>query len=110
MSKIDLSRCKVVKEPLLTNQIVLFFRKNHILVEPIDNVIGAFKAAGLNDLWISKYVKKQKILVYEGPEAITFYDLSGTFNLFKVGILIACLAFVGELLHYHLHRAFAKSS
>lgn len=104
MSKIDTSRCKIVQEPLLTNQIVLFFRKNHYLVEAVDDVIGIFKSSGLNDFWISKYAKKTKKLVQLGPKIMTVYDLSGTFKIFLIGSMISATTFVCEVLYNRFHR------
>ena len=103
MSKIDTSRCKIVKEPLLTNQIVLFFRKNHYLVEAVDNVIGIFKSSGLNDYWIAKYSKKIEVLIESGPKVMTAYDLSGTIKIFFVGSMISAVAFVCEVLYNRFH-------
>jgi hypothetical protein len=109
MSKIDLSRCKVVQEPLLTNQLVLFFRKNHFLVDSVDNVIGLFKAAGLNDLWISKYVRKEKAATDPGPKVMTVYNLSGTFKVFIYGCSISCAAFFAELVYRKFYESLSKS-
>jgi hypothetical protein len=108
MSKIDVSRCKVVKEPLLTNQLVLFFRKNHFLVDSVDDVIGIFKAAGLIDLWISKYVRKKRTIDDQNPKVMTIYDLSGTFEIFFIGSFVSFSSFVVEIIFQKVQRRYFR--
>jgi hypothetical protein len=97
LSKIDVSQCKVLSEPLLINHLVLFFRKNHFLVETVDDKIGIFKAAGLNDFWISKYGNKKKpIWIDNGPKVITLHTISGTCKLLLYGLILALISFIIE--------------
>lgn len=103
MSKVDISRCKVVQEPLLINQIVFFFRKNHYLVNLVDDKIGIFKAVGLNDYWISQYVKKKKFISFDsGPKILTIYTLSGIFKIFIYGLVVATFVFFLEIFYHRI--------
>jgi hypothetical protein len=106
MSKVDLSRCKVLPEPFLTNQIVLFFRKNHFLVDSVDKTIGIFKSVGLNDYWISQYGKRKKIVFADnGPKILTIGKLSGIFYILIFGLILGVFTFIFEIF---LHRFIYK--
>lgn len=105
MSKVDTERCKILPEPLLTNQIVLFFRKNHFLVDRVDDTIGLFKASGLNDYWISQYLKKSKVLILNTTKVMTIRSLSGIFLILIFGLFLATFVFAFEI----LYRRFVQS-
>ena len=104
LKETDFSRCKILQDPLLINHIVLFFRKNHFLLKPVNNVIGFFKSSGLNDFWISQYTKRKKTLEDRGPQVLTVMNLSGTFVVFLVGSSISFLFFVVEVLCFRIQR------
>lgn len=107
MSRYDLSRCKILKDPLLINQLVLFFRKNHFLMDSIDDVMGIFKASGLIDFWISKYVKKKKAEFDNAPKVLTVYNLSGIFTILIIGLLSSFLCFFFESCFYKIHHCYS---
>lgn len=53
IQKFDMSNCKILEENVVVSPIVLFFRKNHFLIEAVNEKLGLFKSAGLIDFWIA---------------------------------------------------------
>jgi hypothetical protein len=81
------------------NSIVIYFRKNHYLVDAVDQKISLFKSAGLIDFWISCFNKaKQKPVVPNGPKVMTFYDLSGIFKVWIFSLIISVAALLAEII------------
>lgn len=97
LSKIDSSKCKLLKESLLTNQIVLFFRKNHFIVEAVDEKISIFKSAGLIDYWTSKYEERYPKFETKGPKVLTLYNFFGIFKAWIYFLIIAFFSFCAEI-------------
>lgn len=99
LSKFDMTKCKVLSEPVVTNAVVLYFRKHHYLVKAIDRKISLFKAAGLIEFWISCYDRpKDKRRTNGSPKVITVYELSGIFQIWIYCMTFAFLVFCLELL------------
>lgn len=97
--KFDMSNCKVLKEPVVINSIVLYFRKHHYLLQAVNQKISLFKAAGLIDVFVSRFSRAtSKRVGKNDPKVMTFYDLSGTFKVLLIGLLLAFLIFIVELL------------
>lgn len=94
-----MSKCRVLKEPVVVNRVVIYFRKHHYLVQAVDRTMSWFKAAGLVDYWIAMFEKDKSIPadIYR-PKVRTFSDLLGAFLILVYGLTAAAICFVAETL------------
>jgi hypothetical protein len=89
--KFDLSLCRILKEPVTMHPIVLYFRKNHFLVQAVNVKLSLFKSAGLIEFFESTYMDKSPERAEEvrKPEILTLYDLSGAFDVWMLDLVLA---------------------
>lgn len=57
IDKHDMTKSRILKEPILLNSIVLYFRKNHFIYKAVDRKISFLKAAGIIYYLISCFGK-----------------------------------------------------
>lgn len=94
----DMSKCRVLKEPVVMNRVAVYFRKHHYLLRAVDRKISLFKAAGLIDFWIaSTNPENTKSTGGSDPKVMTFHDLSGAFRIGVYGLFLASFAFCCEI-------------
>lgn len=101
LAKFDISRCSVLKDPLMHNSVALYFRRNHFLVKAIDQKISLYKSAGLIDFWISIFDedrKKRSCQQSQHLKVLSLYDLSGAFIVWAFGLLISSFFVILETL------------
>lgn len=96
----DTSKCKVFKESVFNQYLTFYFRKNHYLIEAVNENIFAIQQAGLIKYWIDVYEKSKASRSAEeiGPKVMSLHDLSGTFKVWVIGLFISACIFVLEVL------------
>lgn len=90
-------KLKYLKEAFLTNQIVFYFTKNFYLLDEVNDKISQFKANGVINFWISKYIDEVSSAnrnVSLSP--LNMQQLIGIFELLLCGWLLALVAFIVE--------------
>jgi hypothetical protein len=94
-----MSKCRVLDETVTINPIVIYFRKNHFLVESINTKLGQMKSAGLIQLFKSMYTGKNLKSVFGGrkPKVLTLYDLSGVLEVWMFSLVLATSVFIVEV-------------
>lgn len=91
----------VLQEYLLDVQIVFYFPKSFYLTKPIDLKIGVLKAAGLVNLWMERYIDRSYIKIKQlktKAKIMNIQQLSGGFQILVLGLTIATVAFISELI------------
>lgn len=91
----------VLKEYLLDVQIVIYFPRNFYLVEPMNDKIGIFKAAGLVNLWMERYIDKSYLKIKPQKtkaRVMNIKQLFGGFQILLIGTLTASFVFIFELM------------
>lgn len=106
LTRLDVSRCRIMKESLYTNLVVFLFRKNHYITEPVDKVLGKFKAAGLIERWISEYEKSKSSITKDDAKILTVGELSGIFIVFFCAIILSFFVFLIEVFAVFLRKQF----
>jgi hypothetical protein len=98
MMKFDLSHCRILKETVIVNPIVLYLRKNHFLVQSFNKKLSLFKSAGLIDFFVSKFAgRRSKTDQSRNLKILTLFELSGAFKVWLFGLAIAAMTFVIEI-------------
>lgn len=96
-------RLKMCREPLFTIQIVMYMKKNFYLLRALNGQIEYLKASGFINFWHHEFID-QRILHEKkpsNPRAITFHDLTGSFEILLIGIIISLIVLITELLRFH---------
>lgn len=90
---------KICKESLMTNHLVIYFRKGFYLVDEINERIMNFQAGGITNYFIGKYAdEKFKITDnQEGPSELTVAQMIGIFQLWSFGLAFCLIIFIAEL-------------
>lgn len=99
INKYDMSNCKVFSESIVTNPVVIYFRKNHFLLSSFNRIIRIFKEAGIFSFWVKRFrndFRKNEKVGEKHPRIMTLFDLSGCFKIWMYGLLISSLVFVLE--------------
>lgn len=89
----------IAKEKFLTNQLVLYFQRNHFLTEKFTDQIGAFHESGLIKRFMQKYVdfkflKSRKHAKNRSPMSLK--HLIAVFQVYLLGIFLSILVFLCE--------------
>lgn len=90
---------RICKEHIMSSFIVAYLRKNHFLVNKIDEKIGAFKSSGLLTYWIDKYTARRfKMLKNTSatPSQLTLINLQGAFEILIYGLMISLVSLIIE--------------
>jgi hypothetical protein len=108
----DLSNCRILNEIISINPVVLYFRKNHFLIDSFNEKLSLYRSAGLIEFFITLYIKKSFASNDQpGPKVLTLYDLSGGFKVWLFGLAIATAVFLLEkLVNGMKHRPSFKES
>jgi hypothetical protein len=108
----DLSNCRILNEIISINPVVLYFRKNHFLIESFNEKLSLYKSAGLIEFFITLYSKKSFASNGQtGPKVLTVFDLSGGFKVWFFGLAIATSVFLLEkLVNRMKHRPSFRES
>lgn len=94
------TRFLLCKEKFLTIPVVIYVRKGFYLLQSLNEHIWQLDAGGLLDYWQSQIIDSRYLKIIEKePTAIELHHLSGCFLLLGIGVLIAAIAFVSEVLH-----------
>lgn len=88
---------KILDEALVTNRIVFYFSKNFYLVDDFNKRLSQFKANGLIDLWMSKYISAEKSRPQDIPSSMNLRHLQGIFEILIYGLTVSLFAFLLEL-------------
>lgn len=89
---------KICKESLMTNHLVIYFRKGFYLVDEINERIMNFQAGGITNYFIGKYAdEKFKVTdTEEGPSELTVEQMIGIFQLWSFGLAFCLIVFFAE--------------
>jgi hypothetical protein len=90
----------VAKERFVTNQIVMYFQRNHYLADIFSDRIGTYQEAGLIKKIITKYVYFEFIKhKSQAPKlsALSLKQLAAVFRVYLVGIVLSIMVFIYEL-------------
>lgn len=89
---------KICKESLMTNHLVIYFRKGFYLVDEINERIMHFQAGGLMNYFIGKYADEKFKLTdtSEGPSELTVNQMIGIFQLWSFGLAFSIVTFIAE--------------
>ncbi|CAO1431395.1 unnamed protein product [Diamesa tonsa] len=91
---------KVCKEKLMTIPVTLYLRKNHYLIDVVNENVDALITAGLINYWAQQNVGT-KFIIPKGkdktPKKLNFLHLIGCFQIWCIGCGLGSLTFVGEL-------------
>lgn len=93
-------RYQVCREFYSMVPVVLYFPKNHYLVENINRKLEAFSAGGLIDFWASFHMD-MKYLNFKwtnlGPKKLNMRHLSGIFQILMYGLVVSLLSLFAEI-------------
>jgi ABC-type amino acid transport substrate-binding protein len=89
---------KILKENLMTINIVMYYKKEFYLKEAIDSKLRYILAAGLMKHWLREFdhTDEWKHGTTE-PKVLTMEHMMGAFGLLIIGCLLAFVAFVVEI-------------
>ncbi|CAO1425859.1 unnamed protein product [Diamesa serratosioi] len=90
---------RICKEYLMSLPQVIYFRKNHFLVESFNDNIAKLNAAGLIDYWTKKYIKLKYLYGIEPPrepKRLNISQLIGGFQICFAGLGIGLILFIRE--------------
>ena len=90
---------RICKEYLMLLPQVIYFRKNHFLVESFNDNIAKLNAAGLVDYWTKKYIKLKYLYGIETPrepKKLNISQLYGGFQIWLGGLGIGFILFIRE--------------
>lgn len=89
---------KICKESLMTNHLVIYFRKGFYLVDEMNERIMNFQAGGLTNYFIAKYADEKFKLTdtSEGPSELTVDQMVGIFQLWSFGLAFSLFIFIAE--------------
>lgn len=91
---------KVCNEPMMTDNIVMYFPKNFYLIDAINKKLTAFKSSGLIQFWIRKFANERFFnfkQTKQGRRALSLDHLFGVFNILFIGNVAALTIFLFEL-------------
>lgn len=112
MSQFDTSKCKILKNPVVINQVVFFFRKNHFLIDAFNKKLSLMKSAGITNFWFISYGKTKKKLsnLEDNRKVLKVHDLSGAFKIWICCLMFSCFVFIGEILKMHFDRLLTREN
>lgn len=100
----------MLKESVLTNQIVWYFRRNFFLRDAFNEKISQFKANGLINFWMSRYLNSSDVQATESrvPTSLNLDQVQGIFSLLICGTIVASVGFIVELIRGQIIRNINK--
>lgn len=102
---------KTCKETLMTNHIIIYFRKNFYLVDEINERINSFKDFGITNFMKGRYADEKFRKVdggSDGPSELTVEHFIGMFELWAFGLIVAFVLFVGEIVFFRIDKKVIK--
>lgn len=91
----------ICKEHFLTPSFVFYFRKNHFIVEEVNQYLERMLANGLIDHISSQYADKRDLILKsnadEGPKALQIKHLYGAIEIYFLCCCISVVIFIMEL-------------
>lgn len=84
----------------MTIPITLYLRKNHYLIDVINEKVDALITAGLINYWIEQNIGNTFITPKrkdKTPKKLNFLHLIGVFQIWFIGCALGIGTFVGEL-------------
>lgn len=102
----------ISREFFMTSQIVQYFPKNSLIAEAFDEIFGYYKAAGLVEKWISKFMDmdftKSNIPTARAPSPLTFHHLEAMFIFWVIGCTISLAIFIIERISNRINKLRAQ--
>lgn len=90
---------RVLREPLFSLPVAMFFPKNHFLTNEVSSVVSVLHSAGLIDHWIGNYAREMsKTSAVMGPKVLQIDQLAGGIYIYLGGCLIGTIIFLVEKL------------
>lgn len=97
--------CEITKEKFMDNPIVIYFLKNSVFVDTINDKLGQLTNGGLIDYWHKAPLYKNLKNPTSLPKVLTLHHLIGTFYILWTGFVIAFGAFVMEKVLHKTRRS-----
>lgn len=91
---------KICTEPLMTNHLIFYFRKDFYLIDEVNERIGIMKSSGIVEYFISKYADKKFKQVSSdstGPSKLELHHFIGVYQMWSFGLALSFLTFLVEL-------------
>lgn len=99
---------KICSEPLMTNHLIFYFRKDFYLIDEVNDRIGIMKSSGIVEYFISKYADKKFSQVNTensaGPSKLELHHFEGVIQMWTFGLTISFVSFLIELLMARLKK------
>jgi hypothetical protein len=98
---------KICPEPLMTNHLIIYFRKNFYLVDEISERILRLRSTGIFNFFISKYAEAKFMKVDSdntGPSQLTVYHFIGIIQLWIFGLGVSSVLFLVEVCVHWIRR------
>lgn len=102
---------KFCKERLMGIPIVIYFKKNYFLIPEINKVIRNLNSGGLIEKWHYNYIDKRYLKKADdlaGPKVITVGHLSGSFQVWACGCMLAIICFLAEIMYHRFKNPVAQ--
>lgn len=91
-------KLNILKETLMTTQIVIYTRKNFYLLGALNEKIEEIKSSGLLEYW---HYKGKSVTespnVKKNPKVLTISRLVGCFEIWAWGLFLSLLSFLVEI-------------
>lgn len=87
---------KICKEPLMTMNLVLYFRKNFYLSEELNKKIQALVSSGIIDYWLRRLLKDFQNQEQNQPSTFNIAELAAPFTILIIGYCISFTVFLFE--------------
>ncbi len=90
----------ICDENFLISSFVFYFRKNHFLLENVNEYLSMMHANGFINFISSKYADKKYLKKEEdsGPKVLKLSHLKGAFRIYISSIFFAIVSFILEIL------------
>lgn len=102
---------KICKETLMTNHLIIYFRKNFYLVDEMNERINNWKDFGITNHMIGRYADEKFRKVdggVDGPSMLTVDHFIGMFQLWTFGLFVALVLFIGEIIAHKVKKRISK--
>lgn len=90
----------ICKQRFINNRMVFYLPKDFFLIDEINLKITALMENGLMNYWRLKYLdfSINQVVAVDGPSLLSLYELSGSFIIYLVGVVVCICAFILEKL------------
>ncbi|KAG5681324.1 hypothetical protein PVAND_010771 [Polypedilum vanderplanki] len=95
-------KLKICKEPLMTMNLVIYFRKSFYLIDEINKKITVLISSGIIDYWLRRSLDDFREVKNNHPRKLNIDDLTGPFNLLIIGHLTSLIIFLIEIFIYKM--------